>query len=91
MKPALRHLVVAWILESWNRVKKNVIIKSFKSYGLNLKTVGSKNHLIHCFKEGQPCDNGLDMLKEQQISYRMQNISTAILLKSRKAIQRRQI
>ena len=54
MKPALRHLVVEWILESWNRLEKNLIIKPFKSCGLNLKTDGSKDHLIHCFKEGQP-------------------------------------
>ena len=66
MKPASRYLVVGWILESWNGVEKNLIIKSFKSCGLNLMTDGSKDHLIHCFKEGQPCANGLDMLKDQQ-------------------------
>ena len=55
MKPASRHLVVEWILESWNRLEKNLIIKSFKSCGLNLKTDGSEDHLIHCFKEGQFC------------------------------------
>ena len=26
----------------------------------------SEDHLIRCFKECQPCANGLDMLKEQQ-------------------------
>ena len=31
-----------------------------------MKTEGSEDHLIHCFKEGQSCANGLDMLKEQQ-------------------------
>ena len=66
IKPASRHLVVMWILESYNRLKKNLIIRSFKRCGLNLKTDGSEDHLIHCFKEGQPCANGLDMLKEQQ-------------------------
>ena len=66
MKPASRHLVVEWILESSNRLEKNLIIKSFRSCGLNLKTDGSEDHLIHCFKDGQPCANGLDMLKVQQ-------------------------
>ena len=66
MKPASWHLVVEWILESWNRLEKSLIIKSFKSCGLNLKTDGIEDHLIHCFKEGQTCANGLDMLKEQQ-------------------------
>ena len=31
-----------------------------------MKTDGSEDHLIHCFKEGQSCANGLDTLKEQQ-------------------------
>ena len=31
-----------------------------------MKTDGSKDNLIHFFREGQPCANGLDMLKEQQ-------------------------
>ena len=31
-----------------------------------MKTDDSEDHLIHYFKEGQPCANGLDMLKEQQ-------------------------
>ena len=65
MKPASRHLVVEWILESWNPFEKNLIIKSFKSCGFNLKTEGSEDHLIHCFKEGQPCANGLDMFRQQ--------------------------
>ena len=66
MKTTSWHLVAEWILESWNRLEKNLIIKSFKSCGLNLKTDGSEDHLIHCFKEGQPCARGLDMLKGQQ-------------------------
>ena len=65
MKPS-RHLVAEWILESWNWLEKNFVIKPFKSCELNLKTDVSEDHLIHCFKEGQPCANGLDMLKEQQ-------------------------
>ena len=26
----------------------------------------SEDHLIHCFKEGQPCANSLGILKEEQ-------------------------
>ena len=26
---------------------------------------GSEDYLIHCLKEGQPCVNGLDILKKQ--------------------------
>ena len=44
MKPASCHLVVEWILESWNRFQKNLAIKSFKCCRLNLKMDGSNNH-----------------------------------------------
>ena len=66
MKPASRDLVVERILECCNRLEKNLIIKSFKSCGLNLRMNGSEDSLIHCVREGQPCANVLDMLKEQQ-------------------------
>ena len=66
MKPASLHLVVEWILESWNRLDKSHIINSFKSCALNLKSDGNEDHLIHCFKDNQPCATGLNMLKEQQ-------------------------
>ena len=65
MKPS-RHLVAEWILKSWNWLEKNFVIKPFKSCELNLKTDVSEDHLIHCFKEGQPCANDLDKLKEKQ-------------------------
>ena len=61
-----RHLLVEWILESWNRLDKSLIINSFKSCALNLKSDGSEDHLIHCFKDNQPCATGSNMLKEQQ-------------------------
>ena len=61
MKPASRHLVVEWILESWNWLEKYLI----------KKTDGSEDHLIHCFKEGQPCANGLDGATESAIEFRI--------------------
>ena len=32
---------------------------------MNLAVDGSEDHLIHCFKGGQTCENGARMLKEQ--------------------------
>ena len=63
---ASTNLLVEWILESWNRLDKSFIINSFKSCALNLKSDGSEDHLIHCFKDNQPCATGSNMLKEQQ-------------------------
>ena len=38
---------------------------SFKSCGLNLNTNGSEDGLIHCFKEGEPCQNAREQLISQ--------------------------
>ena len=64
LKSPLRKLMVEWVLESWASLSLDVIKKSFKVFGLNLVD-GSDNHLIHCFKEGQTCENGAQMLKEK--------------------------
>lgn len=42
-----------------------MIVNSFKSCTLNLKSDGSEDELIHCFKKIQPCACGSDVLKEQ--------------------------
>ena len=38
---------------------------SFKSFGFNLNISGSEDGLIHCFKEGEPCQNGRELLIPQ--------------------------
>ena len=38
---------------------------SLRSCGLNLNTNGSEDGLIHCFKEGEPCQNGREQLISQ--------------------------
>ena len=65
MKPAARRLVVTWILDAWQKISKNQIIASFKGCALNIKTDGSEDDLIHCFKEDQPCSTGKEILKDQ--------------------------
>ena len=44
---------------------KDQIIASFKGCALNIKTDGSEDDLIHCFKEDQPCSTGKEILKDQ--------------------------
>ena len=54
-----------WILEVWEEISSERIKKSFKSCALNLAKVGSEDKLIHCFKEGQPCKVGKEILQSQ--------------------------
>ena len=42
-----------------------VIKKSLSSCALNLPMGGSKDDMIHCLKEGQPCSGGRSLLRSQ--------------------------
>ena len=59
-----RRKIVEWILEAWEKLSKDLIIKSFKTSALNLATDGSEDEFIHCFKKEEACPNGADRLKE---------------------------
>ena len=65
IKAAPRRKIVQWILESWSRLAKEMISKSFKICVLNLPTDGSADDQIHCFKEGTTCEAGAKHLKTQ--------------------------
>ena len=40
-----------------------MIVKSFKSYAMNIASDGSEDDPIHCFKPKQPCHAGCQQLK----------------------------
>ena len=42
-----------------------MVDNSFKSCALTIPTDGSQDDYIHCFKNGQPCESGGGMLREQ--------------------------
>ena len=63
LKAPPRRKIIEWILEAWKNVRIDVIKSSFKSCALNIAIDGSKDELIHCFKENQLCSAGLQRLK----------------------------
>ena len=63
MKAPPRRVIVEWVLETWNSLRKDVIKSSFKSCGLNISVDGSEDHLIHCFKDDLTCSMGAECLK----------------------------
>ena len=81
MKPASRHSIGIWILESWAQLDKALIIGSFKPCALNLKNVGGEDNIIHCFKSGKPCLKGGFFLKDQVNILNNDKNLTAIHLK----------
>ena len=58
------HLLVDWVVAAWEKLDKDMIRNSFKVCGLTLKDDGSEDDLIHCFKAGQPCAAGRDVLAQ---------------------------
>ena len=63
MKAPPRRKIVAWILDAWRQLEKEVIIKSFRCRGLCISADGSEDDEIHCFKINQPCEKGKERLK----------------------------
>jgi len=63
-KPPSRRKLVQWVLDAWNGLSTEMIIKSFKSCGLNLALDGSEDGQIHCFKEGSSCSSGATLMKK---------------------------
>ena len=53
--------VLKQILLAWDSFSYEVIVKSFKSCTLTLSLDGSEDHLIHYFKQGQPCQKAFDL------------------------------
>ncbi|KAK7130470.1 hypothetical protein R3I93_019960 [Phoxinus phoxinus] len=62
LKAPSRRLLVDWVLAAWDKLDKNLIIKSFKVCGQSVKPDGSEDNLILCFRKGQPCAAGRDAL-----------------------------
>ena len=60
-----RKTVIHWILQSWADISADLIKKSFPCCGLNLPVDGSDDDKIICFRDGEPCTKGKDMLKSQ--------------------------
>ena len=65
MKAPSRGLICNWVKSSWDQISEETIKKSFKSCGVNLPIDGTEDDSIHCFKEGQPCEEGRRMLREK--------------------------
>ena len=62
LKAPPRKEIVKWILDAWAALHSE---ESFIHCALGLPTDGSLGHRIHCFKEGQPCFQGREVLRSQ--------------------------
>ncbi|KAH7706045.1 Protein W02H5.4 [Aphelenchoides avenae] len=61
-RPPPPETYLQWVLDAWEAVKEDVIIRSFKACGISTKVDGSEHALIHCLKEGNGMPNGVASL-----------------------------
>ncbi|GAA6077977.1 zinc finger protein 540-like [Tachysurus ichikawai] len=62
MRAPNRRLLVSWVLQAWEKLDTERLKNSFKVCGLTVASDGSEDHLIHCFKEREPCASGRELL-----------------------------
>ena len=62
MRAPPRCEIVQWILDAWDSLDRELIIRSFRSCSLTVAPDGSEDDQIHCLNEGQPCHAGLNRL-----------------------------
>ncbi|XP_070786398.1 major centromere autoantigen B-like [Enoplosus armatus] len=62
LKAPGRRLLVDWVVAAWDKLDQDMIRESFKVCGLSVKSDGSEDDLILCFREGQPCAAGREAL-----------------------------
>ena len=57
-----------WIVDAWDELSKDLIIKSFKGCGLTNDLDGSEDCKIHCFRSDGPIQTGQELLKQARIN-----------------------
>lgn len=66
MRAPSMELYLHWIVDAWEQLPKDLIIKSFKGCGLTLALDGSEDSMIHCFKPDAAIPNGLELLQQKR-------------------------
>ena len=65
MKPPSRSLLCEWVKSSWAAVSVGMVKDSFLSCSITTSLDGTDDDKIHCFKPGQPCAAGRELLAEE--------------------------
>ena len=60
IKPPNHELQVKWVIESWKKIDKDIIMKSFDTCGIT----SSDPDKIHCLSPGQPTEEARVLLNE---------------------------
>ena len=69
LKAPSRSLLCEWVKAAWDAVPVDVVTNSFASCAITISTDGSEDEKIHCFKSGQPCEEGRSVLAEKMKNF----------------------
>ena len=65
LKAPSRSLLCEWVKAAWDAVPADVVKNSFALCAITISPDGSEDEKIHCFKPGQPCEEGRSVLAEK--------------------------
>lgn len=75
MRAPSMEVCLQWIINAWEELPKDLIIRSFKGSGLSNALDGSEDNLIHCFKPDGPIPTGQELLAQTRIQGYEGNVS----------------
>lgn len=64
MRAPSMEVYLKWIVDAWDELPKNLIIKSFKGCGLTNALDGSEDYKIHCFRSDGQIPTGQELLQQ---------------------------
>lgn len=64
MRAPSMDVYLQWILNAWEQLPQELIMKSFKGCGLTNALDGTEDNQIHCFKSTGSMPNGFQALHE---------------------------
>ena len=64
MRAPSMEVYLKWIVDAWNQLPNDLIIKSFKGCGLTNTPDGSEDCKIHCFRSDGPIKTGQELLQQ---------------------------
>ena len=64
MRAPSMEVYLKWIGDAWDQLPKDLIIKSFKGFGVTNTLDGSEYCKIHCFRSDGPIPTGQELLQQ---------------------------
>ena len=65
LKPPSCSLLCEWVKSCWEAVPSQMVKESFTFCAITTSISGSEDEKIHCFKPGQPCEEGRSVLAKE--------------------------